>query len=109
MEEAPILPIHSPTPSLKHDTYPPKAPTMPSAPPGGKARGVARLTVHIPSAFLRDANKVEGKSPPRWNTLEFKIYYVIAVVAVGFIVWIPVLLSQRERRPYLSFGNAPNL
>ncbi len=84
---------------------------MPSAPraPGvtRKARGIACLTVHIPSAFLRDANKVEGKSPPRWNTSEFRIYYVIAVVAIGFMVWIPVFLSQRERP--VCFGSAPNL
>jgi len=104
MKEDTILPIHSPT--LSNTTAYPPMPTIPTkgAPPP-KARGIARLTVHIPSAFRKDVGKTgpgEVKSsPPRWNTLEFRIYYLCAVVALYFAVWIPVSLSQRGH-PSLS-------
>lgn len=100
--EKPVLPIHSPTLNLETNIYPPKVPTMPPQTQSAacKARGIARLTVHIPSAFRTDANKAQRKSPSRWNTLEFRVYYVIAAVAIPFMVWIPILLGQRERPPF---------
>ena len=60
-----------------------------------EARGVARLTVHIPSAFRKDAVD-EKSSPPRWSTLEFRLYFLVAAVVIPLMAWIPVSLSQRE-------------
>lgn len=100
MKEDSTLPIHSLSLNSK-TTYPP---TMSTSSTPRKARGIARLTVQISSAFRKDAGKMSSderqSSPPRWGTLEFRIYYLCAVVALSLMVWIPVSLSQCEHYFY---------
>ncbi|KAF9525815.1 MBOAT, membrane-bound O-acyltransferase family-domain-containing protein [Crepidotus variabilis] len=73
---------------------------------GRKAEGVARLTVHIPSAFKENDNKKEIPKA-RWNTLEFRFYYLVALISVPLMVWVPVSLSQPSHRHFHQF--APRL
>jgi len=107
MKEDPILPIHSP--ALSADNKPEYPPTVGPMSPASlpqvqdkqpRARGIARLTVHIPSAFKKDVGKASPNEPKppilRWNTLEFRIYYIIVAIAISLMVWVPVSLSQRE-------------
>ncbi|KAF8650593.1 hypothetical protein AX16_005178 [Volvariella volvacea WC 439] len=61
--------------------------------------GLVGLTVDIPSSSR--TQKSEGKRPPpRWRTLEFKIYYVIALVVIPLMAWIPITLSSTEHPNY---------
>jgi len=67
--------------------------------------GVIRLTVDIPSA-----RHTPGEPrPSRWRTPEFFLYYVIFVIAVPWMIYVPVQLSSsayyfvvfpRACRPY---------
>jgi hypothetical protein len=102
MKEDPILPTYTPT-FNDTTTYPPTMPpTTPATEAPRTARGIARMTVHIPSAFRKAVGKTgsaERKpSPPRWNTLEFRFYYLFAMVALPVIAWVPISVSQREQR-----------
>ncbi|KAF8193374.1 glycerol transporter [Pholiota molesta] len=111
-----ILPIHAlEYPRADTPTYPP-SPAMPPATHPEKpqdaprARGIARLTVHIPSAFRANTAKAvsgDSKTPPRWNTLEFRLYYVVAAVVIPLMAWIPISLSNSTHPNYLFY--APRL
>ncbi|KAF8903744.1 MBOAT, membrane-bound O-acyltransferase family-domain-containing protein [Gymnopilus junonius] len=85
------------------------APDRPeSASEAPKAKGIARLTVHIPSAFKRNAARSsfnETRVPPRWNTLEFRFYYLVALFAIPVMIWLPVSLSQAEHRNYPFYAS----
>ncbi len=64
------------------------------------AHGVARLTVHIPSAFRPNAARAklgDARSVSRLASIEFRVYYVVAALAIPAMVWIPMSLSDRER------------
>ncbi|KAF9048876.1 MBOAT, membrane-bound O-acyltransferase family-domain-containing protein [Panaeolus papilionaceus] len=70
------------------------------------AKGIASLTVHIPSAFRNtpgNAISTQGLSKPRWSTLEFKFYYLVALFAVPAMAWIPISLSQSTHPNYVFF------
>jgi len=68
------------------------------------ARGIALLTVHIPSALRENAatpiSKL-GNRPSRWSTPEFYFYYLAAFFAIPAMFWIPISLSQSEFRYFL--------
>ncbi|KJA25037.1 hypothetical protein HYPSUDRAFT_135165 [Hypholoma sublateritium FD-334 SS-4] len=71
------------------------------------AHGVARLTVHIPSAFRPNAAKAklgDAESVSRLGTIEFRIYYVVVAVAIPVMVWIPMTLSDPSNRNYPYFS-----
>lgn len=87
----PLLPTHkSSATSMDMD-----APTQPSAPRGGFK--VTDLTVNIPSSLNTSASTSERRpAPSRWGTLEFKIYYLVFMVVVPIMIWIPVSLSSRR-------------
>ncbi|KAF5327589.1 hypothetical protein D9619_004654 [Psilocybe cf. subviscida] len=59
------------------------------------ARGIARLTVHIPTAFNK---KAKPGGPPRLGSTEFRIYYAVALFAIPAMAWVPYNLS-RESNP----------
>ena len=61
-------------------------------PEAPSAKGIARLTVHIPSAFRQNVSK---PPPSRWNTVEFRFYYVVALFIIPAMFWIPISLSLR--------------
>lgn len=69
-------------------------PTQPSAPRGGFK--VTDLTVNIPSSLLNTSASTSERrpAPSRWGTLEFKIYYLVFMVVVPIMIWIPVSLSS---------------
>jgi hypothetical protein len=89
-----LLPVYSPT-------YPPEhtplttsmPPNEPQKPP--EAKGIARLTVHIPSTF-RQKMPYNAVSHSRWSTPEFKFYYVVAFFVISVMIWIPMSLSLRK-------------
>lgn len=55
------------------------------------------LTVNIPSSNRQSLNRSSGdqQSLSRWWTVEFKIYYAIALVVIPIMIWIPISLSSR--------------
>ena len=96
-----ILPVHSPS---LNPTYPPMAAAnhaeKPAQDASATAHGVARLTVHIPSAFRPNAARAklgDAKRVSRLASIEFRIYYVVVALAIPAMVWIPMALSDRER------------
>lgn len=66
-----------------------------------KQAGITRLTVDIPSS-RRNPRPEERRSSPRWKTPEFAFYYVIFVLVVPLMVWVPVQLSYGEFTPRVS-------
>ncbi|KAK1230552.1 glycerol transporter [Marasmius sp. AFHP31] len=53
------------------------------------------LTVDIPSSSRTTSIPNEAaRSPSRWRSLEFKVYYVVAALVVPIMVWIPVSISS---------------
>jgi hypothetical protein len=61
---------------------------------------IINLTVDIPSSH--HPQHPESHIPkPRWWTLEFMVYYVVFLIAVPVMIWIPVRLSSRMWFVYL--------
>ena len=58
-------------------------------------KGILQLTVDIPSSYRPGTVTDERRAPPRWRMPEFLFYYVAAVVAIPFMVWVPMQLSNR--------------
>ena len=88
----PLLPMHKSLATSKDmDT-----PTQPSTPHGGFK--VTDLTVNIPSSLLNTSASTSERrpAPSRWGTLEFKIYYLVFMIVVPIMIWIPVSLSSRR-------------
>ena len=52
--------------------------------------GIIRLTVDVPSA----RNTPGEPRPSRWRTPEFFLYYAIFVIAVPWMIYVPVQLSS---------------
>ncbi|KAI6099795.1 MBOAT, membrane-bound O-acyltransferase family-domain-containing protein [Pisolithus sp. B1] len=66
------------------------------------ARGIASLTVSIPSS--KKYKQPDGPSPPpRWKTPEFIFYYIVFVVVVPLMVWVPIRLSSPTNANYPLF------
>ena len=88
----PLLPTHKSSATSKDVDMP----TQPSAPCGGFK--VTDLTVNIPSSLLNTSASTSERrpAPSRWGTLEFKIYYLVFMVVVPIMIWIPVSLSSRR-------------
>ncbi|KAF8827870.1 hypothetical protein HHX47_DHR4000672 [Lentinula edodes] len=57
---------------------------------------ITDLTVKIPSSSRSTSIPSESnRKPSRWGTVEFKFYYVILCLALPFMIWIPITLSDR--------------
>jgi hypothetical protein len=82
MNTATILPLTSPGESNT---------SMPDTVP--HAKGIARLTVHISTAFNKKAKPGEQ---PRWGSTEFRVYYATALFAIPAMVWVPYTLSRGD-------------
>ncbi len=63
--------------------------------PPPEPKGLARLTVTIPSSYSPQV-KVAPHPAPRWRTPEFMVYYVVFIVVVPMMAWIPYSLSSCE-------------
>jgi len=91
--DIPLLPIHDskiPEESSK---------TMRANVPRWSPFRLTDITVNIPSSKKRPlAPEVtvseEQRAPSRWATLEFKAYYVVALVVIPIMVWIPISISS---------------
>ncbi|KAG6810550.1 hypothetical protein H0H92_012628 [Tricholoma furcatifolium] len=57
------------------------------------------LTVDIPESH-RVPKHAPEPSRPRWNTLEFKIYYAVALMVVPLMAWVPISLSLPSHPNY---------
>ena len=57
-----------------------------------EASRIVKLTVDIPSSHQPQTRE----TTPRWKTPEFFFYYVVFIVVIPVMVWIPVALSSRE-------------
>lgn len=55
-------------------------------------RGITSLTIDIPAS---GHITTQPRPPPRWKTLEFIVYYVVALFVIPLMVWVPVRLSSR--------------
>ncbi|KAI0353656.1 MBOAT-domain-containing protein [Trametes cingulata] len=67
--------------------------------PPPKPKGLARLTVDIPSSYSPQV-KAASHPPPRWRTPEFVVYYVVFCTVVPVMVWIPYRLSSPSHPNY---------
>ncbi|KAK0557215.1 glycerol transporter [Tilletia horrida] len=66
------------------------------------SRGLTSLTINEhevsgatpspPRAAVRRAGT--KRQLPRWNTLEFRFYYVVVIAAVLYMIWIPISISD---------------
>uniref|UniRef100_A0A8H7XN33 Uncharacterized protein n=1 Tax=Psilocybe cubensis TaxID=181762 RepID=A0A8H7XN33_PSICU len=70
-----------------------------------EAKGVARLTVNIPSTYR--GKNAGGETEPLWLTKEFKFYYLVALFAIPAMIWVPVSVSQPSHPNYPHY--APKL
>lgn len=70
--------------------------------PLGAARGIASLTVGIPSS-QKNSQPDGPLPPPRWKTPEFIFYYIVFVVAVPLMAWVPIRLSSPTNANYSLF------
>jgi hypothetical protein len=73
-----------------------------SLPP--KAKGLVRLTVNIPATTQPETSLTR----PRWKTPEFILYYVMALIVIPIMIWVPISLSssthvQRRAENFDSF------
>ncbi|KAI0035515.1 MBOAT, membrane-bound O-acyltransferase family-domain-containing protein [Vararia minispora EC-137] len=59
-------------------------------------RGITRLTVDVPAP----SRASEEPKPARWNTPEFFFYYLVFLLAVPWMVCVPILLSQPTHSNY---------
>ncbi|KXN84378.1 Glycerol uptake protein 1 [Leucoagaricus sp. SymC.cos] len=71
---------------------------------------VVDLTVNIPSSVRYSLSSVpleNGKqpAPSRWGTLEFKVYYLVFLVVVPIMAWIPVSLSSPSNPNFILYRN----
>jgi hypothetical protein len=67
------------------------------------------ITVNIPSSKRRPlvsevAINEEQPAPSRWATLEFKAYYVIALIVIPIMAWIPISLSSGKNSDFLVYN-----
>jgi hypothetical protein len=97
--QIPLLPVHNDPESMG----------APAHPATHNGFNVTDLTVNIPSSVrhpLSSASTANGKqpAPSRWGTLEFKVYYVVFLVVVPIMVWIPVSLSSRTSYCHLGLA-----
>ncbi|KAJ8588133.1 MBOAT-domain-containing protein [Rhizopogon salebrosus TDB-379] len=60
-------------------------------------RGITALTIDIPASG-RITN--ESRPPPRWKTLEFIVYYVVALFVLPLMAWVPIRLSSSSHPNY---------
>ncbi|KAF8273494.1 MBOAT-domain-containing protein [Lactarius quietus] len=60
--------------------------------------GIIRLTVDVPSAHAAGDPR-----PPRWQTFEFFLYYLIFIVAFSWMVYIPVEVSSKTLPNYALY------
>ncbi|EIW57931.1 MBOAT-domain-containing protein [Trametes versicolor FP-101664 SS1] len=67
--------------------------------PPPEPKGLARLTVTIPSSYSPQV-KVAPHPLPRWRTPEFMVYYVVFVLVVPMMAWIPYSLSSSSHPNY---------
>ncbi|KAI0373624.1 MBOAT-domain-containing protein [Pilatotrama ljubarskyi] len=64
-----------------------------------KPKGLARLTVDIPSSYSPQV-RAALHPRPRWRTPEFMVYYVVFCTVVPVMVWIPYRLSSPSHPNY---------
>ncbi|KAF7773455.1 hypothetical protein Agabi119p4_5622 [Agaricus bisporus var. burnettii] len=91
--QIPLLPIHS------NKVLEEASQTMGRNVPHRSSFKLTDVTVNIPSSKRRPlvsegTTSEENLAPSRWSTIEFKIYYAVALIIIPVMVWIPVSLSS---------------
>ncbi|KAJ3969030.1 MBOAT, membrane-bound O-acyltransferase family-domain-containing protein [Lentinula raphanica] len=97
-EEIP-LPITSPTQA--HHSFS----SLEQRPQAGQQMfSITDLTVKIPSSSRRTSIPSEAqRTPSRWRTLEFRLYYVVLCLALPVMIWIPITLSSPSHPNYSQY------
>ncbi|KAL0072586.1 glycerol transporter [Marasmius tenuissimus] len=96
-----LLPITSPT-AQKFDR---RQLSLASEVIPKKRMKLVDLTVDIPSSSRTTSIPNEAaRSPSRWRSLEFKVYYVVAALVVPIMVWIPVSISSPLHPNYPAYS-----
>ncbi|KAH9933568.1 MBOAT-domain-containing protein [Epithele typhae] len=67
--------------------------------------GLTKLTVDIPSSYNPKV-QAEQHPQPRWRTPEFMVYYVVFVIALPVMFWIPYSLSSPSHPNYPLYQRA---
>ncbi|WVQ81401.1 hypothetical protein IAT38_003525 [Cryptococcus sp. DSM 104549] len=65
---------------------------------------VTDFTISIPGSNARTVVG-EEPAPPRWQTLEFRLYAAAFVVVVPLMVWLPMRLSLASHPNYYKFSH----
>lgn len=99
--QIPLLPIHS------NKVLEEASQTMGRNVPHRSSFKLTDVTVNIPSSKRRPlvsegTTSEENLAPSRWSTIEFKIYYAVALIIIPVMVWIPVSLSSSRHIEFLS-------
>jgi D-alanyl-lipoteichoic acid acyltransferase DltB (MBOAT superfamily) len=63
---------------------------------------ITDLTVNIPFTS-RTTSVPKQNNPSRWNTLEFKFYYVVLFCALPLMIWIPTTVSNPSHPNYVIY------
>ncbi|THH08114.1 hypothetical protein EW146_g9102 [Bondarzewia mesenterica] len=64
--------------------------------------GITSLTVDVPSSYRPPYGL---KPPSRWRTPEFMLYYIIFILAVPWMIWVPISLSSSASQSNASHRN----
>ena len=76
--------------------------TTPSSIPYSTKSSSANLAGDRQTSSKRDergATASLSTSPPRWATAEFYLYYLVFLVAVPYMFWVPYTVSRRMLAP----------
>ncbi|KAF9061444.1 MBOAT, membrane-bound O-acyltransferase family-domain-containing protein [Rhodocollybia butyracea] len=69
-----------------------------------QAISVTDLTVEIPSSSRSTSLPSErNRKPSRWGTLEFKFYFLVLLLALPLMIWIPMNLSNSSHPNYAIY------
>nr|XP_031861387.1 uncharacterized protein CI109_002991 [Kwoniella shandongensis]KAA5528459.1 hypothetical protein CI109_002991 [Kwoniella shandongensis] len=88
-----MMPIHS--------QYPPSTDIDPSY--TSDKRNITDLTISVPGSKARSLPPGSEPPPPRWHTLEFRLYTIAFILVVPIMVWIPMRLSLPSHPNYGKF------
>ncbi|KAF9268566.1 MBOAT-domain-containing protein [Marasmius fiardii PR-910] len=101
-DDVALLPITSPT----AHSFESKQPFLVPDTITKRRMRLVDLTVDIPSSSRTTSLPNEGaKNSSRWETLEFKFYYLVVILVVPTMIWIPVNLSNSSHPNYAYYSS----
>lgn len=73
-----------------------------------RAEGSRGVTLATPDAYATES--AAGAAPPdvppaRWGTWEFRAYYLLALVVVPYMIYVPIYLSSESHPQFGRYAN----